>query len=480
MTTPPPRHTVTLIPGDGIGPEIAASVRDIFAAASVPIDFVEHDAGLDALAKHGSTLPESTLDAIRRHRVALKGPTTTPMGGGHKSVNVTIRKSLELYANVRPSKSLPSLKTRFENVDLIIVRENIEDTYAGIEHWQSADVCQCLRLITRPGCEAIHRYAFEMARAQGRKKVTCVHKSNIMKLTDGLFLDVFREVAAGYPDIQCDDILIDNLCMQLVVRPEKFDVLVLPNLFGDIASDLCAGLVGGLGVAPGGNIGDGIAVFEAVHGSAPDIAGKGVANPTALLLSSVQMLHYMGLHYHAIHVETAVRMALISGVRTPDLGGNARTKEFTRAVISSLPRQVPDDAASIAPGALYKGAGARNAASVPTPNAARPASPMTVRGVDVFVQSPGGLPTLPESHGRFKLEFKSNRGQKVWPGPTPGVRLVDLYRCRFTSQAGSPPVTDADIHDLLNAVGSRHTWVHVEKLLEQNGKAMYSKAHGDA
>lgn len=471
----PTRHTVAMIAGDGIGPEIAASVKDIFAAAQVPVDFEDHDAGLACFERTGTTLPASTIDAIKRHRVALKGPTTTPLGGGHKSVNVTIRKSLELYANVRPSKSLPSVKTRFDNIDLIIVRENIEDTYAGIEHWQSPDVCQCLRLITRPGCEAIHRYAFNMARSMGRKRVTCVHKSNIMKLTDGLFLDTFREMAAQYPDIQADDILIDNLCMQLVVRPEKFDVLVLPNLFGDIASDLCAGLVGGLGVAPGGNIGDGLAVFEAVHGSAPDIAGKGLANPTALLLSAVQMLYYMGLNYHAVHVESALRYALIEGVRTADLGGNAKTKEFTKAVIASLPKNVPADAATAAPGSLYGGQGT-NASHKPL---ARPTGPLVVRGVDIFVQSDAGLPKIPETVGRLKLEFKSNRGQKVWPGPIPNARLVDLYRCRYTTPTGGPTLTDAEVNELQLAVGKAHPWSHVEKLLEQEGKALYSKAHGD-
>ncbi|MBN8645512.1 MAG: isocitrate dehydrogenase [Planctomycetes bacterium] len=476
MSVPHPRHTVALIPGDGIGPEIAASIKEIFAAAHVPVDFEEHDAGLACYERTGSTLPATTLEAIKNHRVALKGPTTTPLGGGHKSVNVTIRKSLELYANVRPSKSLPSVKTRFDNVDLIIVRENIEDTYAGIEHWQSPEVCQCLRLITRPGCEAIHRYAFEMARSVGRKRVTCVHKSNIMKLTDGLFLDVFREVAAHYPDIQADDILIDNLCMQLVVRPEKFDVLVLPNLFGDIASDLCAGLVGGLGVAPGGNIGDGIAVFEAVHGSAPDIAGKDMANPTALLLSAVQMLYYMGLNYHAVHIESALRYALIEGVRTADLGGNARTREFTKAVVASLPKNVPEDAADFAPGSLYGGGEGK---PKPAPAPARVNEPMTVRGVDIFVQSDKDLPKIPEAVGRLKLDFKSNRGQKVWPGPLPSARLVDLYRCRYTAPAGSPGVTDAEIAEIQTAVGKVHAWSHLEKLLEQGGKAMYSKAHGD-
>ena len=272
-------YTITLIRGDGIGPEIAESVLEVFAAAEAPIRWEEAEAGLACLERHGTPIPEATLESIRRNRVALKGPTTTPVGGGHRSINVAIRKAFELFANVRPARSIPGVQTRYNDIDLILVRENIEDTYAGVEYWQTPDVAESLRLISRPGSAAVIRYAFDLARRLGRRKVTCVHKANIQKLSDGLFLECFRAIAAEYHDIESDDILVDNACMQLVMRPERFDVLVLPNLFGDIVSDLCAGLIGGLGVAPGGNIGNGYAVFEAVHGSAPDIAGKGIANP---------------------------------------------------------------------------------------------------------------------------------------------------------------------------------------------------------
>jgi NAD-dependent isocitrate dehydrogenase len=299
--------TVALLPGDGIGPEITRAVIRVLEAAEVPLAWECHEAGLGCIDKAPNGLPAETLEAIRQHRVALKGPTATPSGGGHKSVNVTIRKALDLYANVRPVRSLPGVKTRYDNVDLVIVRENIEDTYGGIEHRQSPEVVQCLKVITRPGSLAAARYAFELARTWGRKRVTCVHKANIHKMSDGLFLSCFQEVAAEYPEIVADDMLVDNACMQLVTAPEKFDVLVTPNLFGDIISDLAAGLVGGLGVAPAGNIGNSVAVFEAVHGTAPDIAGMGLANPTALLLSAVQMLRYLSLHTHADRVEAGLR-----------------------------------------------------------------------------------------------------------------------------------------------------------------------------
>jgi isocitrate dehydrogenase (NAD+) len=375
------RQTVTLIRGDGIGPEITAAVQEILDAAAVPIEWEEREAGLECAQRWGTPLPAETLASILRNRVALKGPTTTPIGSGHKSVNVTIRKALDLFANVRPARSLPGVRTRFENVDLIVLRENIEDTYGGIEHWQTPDVVQQLRIITRPGSEVFIRFAFELARRQGRRRITCVHKANIHKMSDGLFRELFYRIAAEYPELHADDILIDNLCMQLVVNPERFDVLVLPNLFGDLVSDLCAGLVGGLGVAPGGNIGTGRAVFEAVHGSAPDIAGRGIANPTALLLSAVQMLHFLGLHRHAHRIEEAVRLTLASGIRTRDLGGNATTREFTRAVISNLApldfTELPTLPEAPPPG--------------PQPVASPESAPWHLHGMDVFVRSREGL-----------------------------------------------------------------------------------------
>ena len=332
---------MTLIKGDGIGPEICDAVVAVFDAAKAGIQWEEAQAGLNCIEKYGSGITDECLNLLAHNKIALKGPTTTPVGGGHKSINVTIRKALDLYVNVRPLQTVPGVETPFKNVNLIIVRENIEDTYGGIEHMQSPDCAQGLRLITRSGSLRAHRYAFELARRENRKKVTCVHKANIMKITDGLFLDTFREVAAEYKDIESNDIIVDNLCMQMVTKPQQFDVLVLPNLFGDIVSDLGAGLVGGLGIASGANIGRDCAIFEAVHGSAPDIAGKGMANPTAILFSAISMLRHMGKINVAQHIEKALLAALADpNSRTRDLGGKAGTQEFTQAVIRNLGGQV--------------------------------------------------------------------------------------------------------------------------------------------
>jgi NAD-dependent isocitrate dehydrogenase len=458
---------VTLIRGDGIGPEITAAVQEIFDAAAVPIEWEEHPAGLECLQRYGTPLPGKTVESILRNRVALKGPTTTPVGTGHKSINVTIRKALDLFANVRPARSLPGVRTRFENVDLLVVRENIEDTYGGIEHWQTPDVVQQLRIITRPGSETFLRFAFELALRQGRHRITCVHKANIHKMSDGLFRERFYAIAAEFPQLTADDILVDNLCMQLVVRPETFDVLVLPNLFGDIVSDLCAGLVGGLGVAPGGNIGRGRAVFEAVHGSAPDIAGKGIANPTALLLSATQMLHYLGLHRHAQRIEEALRLTLASGIRTRDLGGGASTREFTRAIISNLAPLDFTEEPSLPP--------APEEGPQPVSNAAP--TPWTLLGMDVFVRSPKGIPELPEQLGPLRLRMISNRGTRVYPGPPPPILLVDWYRCRYLAEH---PLSRADILAALSALTQAGIeWMHVEMLHHTNGEALYSKAQGE-
>lgn len=328
---------LTLIPGDGIGPEISEAVRRILEAAGLQVDWdIQQGGEASALAGHG-VMPDVTISSIAKNKIALKGPTTTPTGGGHQSANVTLRKRLDLFANVRPAKSLPGYKTRFDNVDLMIVRENTEDTYAGVEHMVAPHVAQCLKIITWQGSERVARYAFEMARRLKRKRVTCVHKANIHKLTDGLFLRAHETVAEDYPDIMFDSIIVDNLCMQLVTRPEQFDVLVLPNLYGDIVSDLCAGLVGGLGVAPGANIGDNGAVFEAVHGSAPDIAGQGKANPTALLLSAVMMLQHMNELSMAQRIERALQTVLSEGKHlTRDLKGTASTTEFTDAIVRAM------------------------------------------------------------------------------------------------------------------------------------------------
>jgi isocitrate dehydrogenase (NAD+) len=331
------KHTITLIPGDGIGPEVVSAVVRVVEAAGVEAAWETHFAGAQALEKFGETLPKDLLDSILRNKVALKGPITTPIGKGFTSVNVGLRKTLDLYANLRPVRALPNVPCRYPELDLVVVRENTEDLYSGIEHVVVPGVVESIKIITEKASTRIAKYAFEFARAEGRKKVTAVHKANIMKLSDGLFLDCFRNVAKDYPEIEADDKIVDNACMQLVMRPEQFDIMLLENLYGDIVSDLCAGLVGGLGLVPGANIGERGAVFEAVHGSAPDIAGQGIANPTAVLQSSILMLRHLGEREAADRVERAMLDTFREGkVRTRDIGGTASTSEFADAVISAM------------------------------------------------------------------------------------------------------------------------------------------------
>ncbi len=330
-------HRVTLIPGDGIGREIVESVKTIFAAAKAPIDWEEMPAGLEALDAHKSLLPQQTLDSIEANRVALKGPTTTPIGGGHRSINVQLRQHFKLFANVRPIKTIPGVESNYSGLDMVTVRENTEDLYKGIEYKVGKDVAHGIKLITRDGSERIARHAFELAKAQGRKKVSAVHKANIMKLTDGLFLEACRSVAADYPEIKFEDVIVDNMCMQMVLKPHQFDVIVTENLYGDILSDLGSALIGGLGLASGANIGKDLAIFEAVHGSAPDIAGKGLANPSALIFSSITMLRHLGESEVACNIESALNSCLgSSSTRTGDLGGECNTAQFTEAVVSKL------------------------------------------------------------------------------------------------------------------------------------------------
>ena len=329
---------VTLIPGDGIGPELAEATRRVLDASGVKLDWEVVDAGEAVMAKEGTPLPQSVLDSILRNKVAIKGPITTPVGVGFRSVNVALRQTLGLYANIRPVRSIPGLKTRYDNVDLVIVRENTEDLYAGIEHMVGPDAAESIKIITRAASERIARYAFEYAVANERRKVTAVHKANIMKFSDGLFLESCRTIAAKYEGrIAFEDRIVDNMCMQLVQKPELYDVLVLPNLYGDIVSDLCAGLVGGLGVAPGANIGPEAAVFEAVHGSAPKYAGQNKANPTALMLSGVLMLRHLGEQAAAERVEDAIRSVIAEGrTVTYDPGGSAGTSDFADAIVARL------------------------------------------------------------------------------------------------------------------------------------------------
>lgn len=330
-------RTITLLPGDGIGPEVTAATVRVLEAAGGRFEWESHAAGSEALARYGDPLPQEVLDSIVRNRVALKGPITTPVGKGFQSVNVRLRRALDLYANLRPARSLPGVKTRFDGVDLVVVRENTEGLYSGIEHTVVPGVVESLKVITEKASTRVSRFAFEYARAHGRKRITVVHKANIMKLSDGLFLDCARKVASEYPEIQVDDRIIDNLCMQLVTRPEQFDMLLLENLYGDIVSDLCAGLVGGLGVVPGANHGEIGAVFEAVHGSAPDIAGRNIANPLALIQSGVLMLRYLEQTEAADRIDRALlRVLAVPARRTRDLGGEATTTEFTESVVHAL------------------------------------------------------------------------------------------------------------------------------------------------
>jgi isocitrate dehydrogenase (NAD+) len=330
-------RVITLIPGDGIGPEVTEAVVRIFAAAKVDVQWERHDAGVTAFEKYKASLPAELLDSIRRNKVALKGPVTTPIGEGFTSVNVGLRKALDLYANLRPVTNLPGVASRFENVNLIIVRENTEDLYSGLEHEVVPGVVESLKIITEKASTRIAQFAFAHARENGRRRVTAIHKANIMKLGDGLFLQSTRAVSRENTDISYDERIVDAVCMQLVMFPEKFDVLLLPNLYGDIVSDLCAGLVGGLGVVPGANLGKECAVFEAVHGSAPDIANKNLANPAALLLSAIMMLEHFGEREHAQRIRAALGRVLAEGtVRTRDLGGTATTTEFTEAICAVI------------------------------------------------------------------------------------------------------------------------------------------------
>src|SRR5712664_457017 len=332
------RHKVTLIPGEGIGPEVAAATRRILEATGVRIDWEEIAGRSDSSADQGKSVNQAAVESVRRNRVALKGPMATAIAGGAPSVNVALRKTLELYANLRPVKNVPGVKSRFENVDLILVRENTEDLYSGLEHEVVPGVVESLKIITERASTRIARFAFEYARRSGRKKIHAIHKANIMKLSDGLFLKSVRAVAEQFPQIEYKELIVDNACMQMVMDPMQFDVLLLPNLYGDVMSDLAAGLVGGLGVVPSANIGDDCAMFEAVHGTAPDIAGKGFANPTALLMSSILMLDHLGERTTARRIEAGLEKVYREAKHTTrDVGGPADTDEFAEAVIAALP-----------------------------------------------------------------------------------------------------------------------------------------------
>lgn len=474
------RVPVVVLPGDGIGPEVVRATRRIVDAAGARVDWHQAEAGAASFAKGIAIgVSRETLDLVARDGVVLKGPLETPVGFGGKSVNVTLRNLFEMFGNVRPVKEIPGIQTPFSGrgVDMIVVRENVEDLYAGIEHMQTPGVAQSLKIVTQKGCDRIIRLAFEVAKSEGRKRVTVVTKANIMKLSEGLMKRRFEAIAPEYPGIETDHLIVDNAAHQMVIKPEKLDVLVTTNLFGDILSDLAAGLVGGLGVAPSANIGERVSMFEAVHGSAPDIAGKDIANPTAMLLAATMMLRHIGQAAEAVAVERALFAVLKAGkVLTGDLAGRAGVKaasttEFADAVIAAL-----EPVTSVAKA---------TALAVPKVNPAAivtvPKSRKTV-GIDVFVEGEGPAaklgPAMEEAaHGTgFTLKMISNRGAQVYPATAPLEDVVDHWRCRFLG----PAQDDAKVAALLAKVSAVRPWMHIEKLQDFDGSPAYSKAQGEA
>jgi isocitrate dehydrogenase len=474
---------VTAMPGDGIGPEVFDATRRIFEAANAPIEWEIAEAGAAAFKKNiPSGAPRETLDSIARNGLALKGPLETPVGYGAKSANVTLRKHFELYANIRPVRELPGIKTPFtgRGIDMVIVRENVEDVYAGIEHMQTPDVAQCLKLMTRPGCERIIRAAFGLALAEDRKKLTCATKANIMKLTEGMMKRVFEQVGPEYPSIAQDHIIIDNCAHQLVIAPEQFDVIVTSNMNGDIISDLAAGLVGGLGIAPSSNLGDHAAIFEAVHGSAPQIAGKGLANPTALLSAAIMMLRHIGAFETAATIEQALFITLAEGENlTGDLsprGHGVGTDKFVGQIIDNLGRS--SNLASREYRALHL---------TPWPNLTAHTEPKSreLIGVDVFIESDLSAADLGDSLTKIaegsalRLDSISNRGVQVWPSTGGQTFLVDHFDCRFMLLTPAEGNVPQGIADLVGKIGQNHAWMHVEKLQRFDGKDAFERPQGE-
>jgi isocitrate dehydrogenase len=474
---------VTLIPGDGIGPECVGSARRIIEAAGVPIEWEEAAAGAEVFRKGlPSGVPAETMDSIARTRVALKGPLETPVGFGEKSANVTLRKLYETYANVRPVREMPGVTTPYSGrgIDLVMVRENVEDLYAGIEYMQTPGVAQALKLISEKGCEKIARFAFEYARSEGRTKVACATKANIMKLSEGTLKRVFERVAPDYPEIEPWHVIVDNAAHQLVKRPEQFEVIVTTNMNGDILSDLSSALIGGLGFAPSANIGNDVAIFEAVHGSAPKYAGKNVINPTAVILSGVLMLRYLGYFEQASAIEHAIFVTLESGVLTGDVLGYDRgtpTTEYTDAIIGNLGRRSETwTVRDVRPLQLPK--------IDPAPDYVRPASRAVV-GLDVFVESPmsatelGASLTELTAGTRLALKMISSRGTKVFPPTGAMTETGDHFRCRFIIEESPGDLPDEDVHELLVRISSRHSWMHIEKLQEFDGELGFTRDQGE-
>lgn len=473
---------VTLIPGDGIGPEVVRATQRLIDATGVRIAWEEHEAGASVFKKGiASGVPQATIDSIRRTKVALKGPLETPVGFGEKSANVTLRKLFETYGNIRPVREMPGVRTPYSgrNLDLVVVRENVEDLYAGIEHMQTPEVAQCLKLISRKGCEKIVRLAFEVARAEGRKAVHCATKANIMKLTEGLLKRTFEEIAPEYPEIEAHHIIVDNCAHQLVKKPEQFDVIVTTNMNGDILSDLTSALVGGLGFAPSANIGGEVAIFEAVHGSAPKYAGKNVINPAAMILSGVMMLRHLKEFEAASLIENAVLATLEEGkALTRDVvgdSGSVSTTAFTEAVLNHFGRSPARTATR-----NYKPIQLGTSRQVPAPMPER-----RVVGVDVFVESSAAPhevgSTLEKNIAGLPIRLKmiSNRGTKLYPESGAITDTVDHWRCRFVLSEAKDDLDPALFRELLGRVERSFRWMHVEKLQAFGGKEGFTKAQGE-
>lgn len=480
----PEKRAVTLIPGDGIGPEVVHATRRIIEAAGVPIEWQECEAGASVFKKGiESGVPRETIESIQKTRVVLKGPLETPVGFGEKSANVTLRKLFETFANIRPVRELPGIPTPYSGrgIDLVVVRENVEDLYAGIEHMQTPGVAQCLKLISRKGSEKVIRLAFELCRAEGRKRIHCATKSNIMKLTEGMMHRVFEEIAQEYPDIEAQHIIIDNCAHQLVKRPEQFEVIVTTNMNGDIISDLTSALIGGLGFAPSANIGSEVAIFEAVHGSAPKYAGKDVINPTAVLGSAIMMLRHIGEFEAAAAIEHSLLVTLEEGkVRTGDVVGydsGASTTAYTDAIIANLGRQAQQwnvrEYKPLNPPQTSKDF-----------DFVRPASRRVV-GADIFIESADNPEIIGKSLEELcaptplKLKMISNRGTKVYEPIGASTDCVDHFRCRFFLRSSDAELSDAQLLDLIQRVGSKFRWMHIEKLQEFDGEMGFTKAQGE-
>ena len=478
------KRVVTVIPGDGIGPECINAAMQIIDAAGVNIEWEERHAGARVF-KQGipSGVPADTIESIKKTRVVLKGPLETPVGFGQKSANVTLRKLFETYANIRPVREYPGVTTPYSGrgIDLVVVRENVEDLYAGIEHMQTPGVAQCLKLISRKGCEKIVRTAFEFARAEGRKSVACATKANIMKLTEGLLKKTFEEIAPEYPDIESWHVIVDNCAHQLVKKPEQYDVIVTTNMNGDIISDLTSGLVGGLGFAPTANLGNDVAIFEAVHGSAPKYAGKDVINPTSVILSAVMMLRHIGEFDAATLIENAVMVTIEEGkAATGDVVGydkGAPTSVYTKTIIENLGRKPLNfQARNHKPINLPK---ISTEPTFVTPKSRR------VIGADIFIEWSNDAESLGQSldkiaeNSPFRLKMISNRGTKVYPSGDAFPDCVDHWRCRFVLRDTNADASQEMVMELLAQIAAVHQWMHVEKLPEFNGEAGYTMAQGE-